>query len=258
MIYATDPTSTWTTKTIGFTTNDIGFCRYGNGYWLACGPGGKMSYASTPSGTWTYSASAMPLDYAFNALYAAGYWVVVGSNGSIKPTVAVATTVSGTWTAYQLASGPATGLVDVIYKDGTGWIVIDNVGALYTTSDPTSTWTSHAIASVTPTSIVYANGRYLVTTTSNAIYVSEDLSHWEIISVSSSAANTALYVNNKWLISGLSTTLATGFGSTTNTYSWISQSVTGGTVAAPVNDMRYANGTAVAVSTGNVIWVSNQ
>jgi len=138
---ATDPTSTWTSRTSGFGTTNINGVAYGNGNWVAVGYSGKIYTATDPTGTWSAATSS---GFGTNAIYGVGYgngnWVAVGYLGRIY----TATDPTGTWSA-AAASGFTHTIQNVAYGNGS-WVAVGGSNAsfdkLSTAIDPTGTWTS--------------------------------------------------------------------------------------------------------------------
>jgi len=133
---------TWTSRTSGFTTDEISNVAYdGNTYWVTVGGNGKIYWAINPTGTWTAASTpgfstTLILDVHYGS---DGYWVAVGFSGKIG----TATDPTGTWTqrSNPFSSGGGD-FISSVYHDGTTWTAVGSGGEMATATDPTSTWTS--------------------------------------------------------------------------------------------------------------------
>jgi len=141
MITATDPTSTWTSRTSGFGSTNIAGVDYEGSTWVAVGDSGTMTTASDPTSTWTVNSSAGTVfgSDVISATHYDGstYHVAVGDNGKM----ATATDPTSTWTSRTSSFG-TTRIRDVNYSSKLSlWCAVGNDGKIATASDPTSTWT---------------------------------------------------------------------------------------------------------------------
>lgn len=145
--------SSWTSRTSSFGTTDI-TCVASNGttLYVAAGQSGKL--ATSPDGiTWTQQTSSFGTTGILCIAYGNGYWVAGG--GSTK----VAYSTDGiTWT--QKTTGiTGTTVYSIAYGNGL-WVAQNDVGAIWTATDPTGTWTSRTstVAQAGVQSVHYSTG----------------------------------------------------------------------------------------------------
>lgn len=137
MLTATDPTGTWTARTSGFGSTNIGGVFYdGVTYWLAMGSSGKLTTATDPTGTWTSRTSSFGSTGLRSAAFDGTTYVTVGETGKL----ATATDPTSTWT--QRTSSFGTTRIRFITCDGVSmFVAVGNSGKIAYSTTPTSTWT---------------------------------------------------------------------------------------------------------------------
>lgn len=143
---ATDPTGTWTSRTVTPTTGQMSGQIDFDGTYYAVGADGTAGntfiYTATdPTGTWTGGSAGFSTNAQVRGLaYGGGYWVA----GSVGGQLRYATDPTGTWTA--VGTNPLTTIIALAYRDGV-WLVggATGSGTLSTkiayATDPTGTWT---------------------------------------------------------------------------------------------------------------------
>jgi len=118
--------------------------------WVAGGWHGELWTATDPTGTWTKQTSPLPADSTSvpSVVYGNGVWVAVANGGASNG--GLATSTDGT--AWTLSSSrPAHSTRNYVpnslaYANGY-WVLLDE-WVIYTTTDPTSTWTT-SVADIT-------------------------------------------------------------------------------------------------------------
>lgn len=143
---ATDPTGTWTSRTVTPTTGAIvGQIDFDGTYYAVSADGtagNTFVYTATdPTGTWTGGSAGFNSNSQVRAIgYGAGYWVA----GSVGGQLRYATDPTGAWTA--VGTNPLTTIINVAYRDGL-WFATGATGSgtlstkIATATDPTATWT---------------------------------------------------------------------------------------------------------------------
>ena len=156
---STNNGASWTARTSGFDTDYdwIQAFALGNSLLMAVGGGGvdynEFRIATSTNGTtWTLHTYSPDFDNFFAWAVAhgpgdtgglgGGTWVVVGAQWdetwSTSAASVLVSTDGATWTQYD--PGISQDLVSVAYSDGY-WVALDADGVVYTTQDPTGTWT---------------------------------------------------------------------------------------------------------------------
>jgi hypothetical protein len=115
---------------------------YGNGLWVAVGPGG-LATATDPTGMWTVRDAGFGTSQPRGAMWGNGLWVARGtSNTWAKSTDGI------NWTQQPAWDKPG-GLVDIQYGNGT-WVFVGGIAgnppitASIWASEDASTWTKKA------------------------------------------------------------------------------------------------------------------
>jgi len=176
ILYTTDPSSTWTTKTLQSSiiyTNSI-YCY--NGTWVICGATGTglpiIYYTNDPTGTWTYkqistsggNTNSCDSIYCYN-----GMWVITHSKTNGYPVIYYTTDPTGTWTRTEVQTGYYAGIHKVYCYNGI-WVLClcSNVNSyparIWYTTDPSGTWTQQNIdtsVTVQITDIYHHNGLWV-------------------------------------------------------------------------------------------------
>ena len=156
---ATDPTSTWTERTSPFAQR-IYSIDWDGTYWVVAGATGLISTATDPTGAWTAQTSSFDVgDTIWRVRYGNSIWVAVGSNGK----VATAIDPTGTWTQRSNPFGASEAIRSVAYGAGA-WVICGEAGTLCTATDPTSTWTertSSFAATDKLNDVLYSNGYWV-------------------------------------------------------------------------------------------------
>lgn len=126
--------SSWTTRTSSFSTTDIlGVASNGTSLYVAVGSTGKL--ATSPDGiSWTQRTSSFGTSEVNGVAFGNGYWVAVGASAKVAHS-----TDGITWT--QVTTGITGTVCAVGYGNGL-WVILSLTGAMYTATNPTSTWTS--------------------------------------------------------------------------------------------------------------------
>jgi photosystem II stability/assembly factor-like uncharacterized protein len=147
--------ATWTARTAsGATTFYWNGCYFLNGKFWIVGSNSNV-YNSTDGTTWTlvsgYSTAAGTYATPTTVDYYNGTYVISG-NGSL-----VTSTDGVTWTSRSAYGQPGYGLLSIGWC-GSKWVLVNNVYAVYTTTD----FTTYTQVNAKPTSMVVATAKVMI------------------------------------------------------------------------------------------------
>lgn len=128
--------SSWTERTSSFGSNIPFSVASNQQMYVACGSAGTV--ASSPDGiTWTQRTSGFSTTNVNCVAYGNGYWVIVGVLGK-----ASYSTDGITWTSINGLGISVTEDLNVIAYGNGLWVVAGDAGGMWTTTDPTASWTA--------------------------------------------------------------------------------------------------------------------
>ncbi len=227
---------TWTAQTSGFGSDDIYTVAYGDGLWIAAGPGGEL--ATSPDGvTWTAQTSGFGSN-AINAVaYGGGQWIAVGDSGFAR-----GSPDGVTWTNQTggLGFGSGVDINTVAYGDGL-WIVAGTSGKLATSPDGV-TWTAQTsgFGSNSINAVAYGGGQWIAAGWSGELATSPDGVTWTAQTSGMGHIYTVAYGDGQWIAAGTNGELATSPDGVT----WTAQ--TSGFGSNAINAVAYGGGLWIA------------
>jgi hypothetical protein len=198
MLTATDPTSTWTSRTSSFTANINGLW-YASSTWVAVGNSGELATASDPTSTWTQRTSSFGTDDINGVAYdGSTYWLAVGDDGAM----ATSSAPTSSWEQVSSTSFGTSDIYGCAYSsDLSLWIACGVDGKIARASDPTGTWTqcTNPFGSELLAAVVWdPNKDYFIVasvTTSNVAY-SDDGINWTLRDTGQSGKRGIAYGNS--------------------------------------------------------------
>ena len=136
---ATSPASdSWTSRTSGFSTDEVYGIAYGNSTWAIGGSSGKISSATDPTSTWTARTSGFGAHVVYDIASDNGsYFCAAGDIGNMSST----TDAASTWTARTSGFGTSDHWAVVYGNSMRIWVVTGADGKLATATSPSGTWT---------------------------------------------------------------------------------------------------------------------
>ena len=226
---------TWTSRTSAFGSNAINALAYGKNLYVAGGATGTLA-TSTDGITWTtrtsgfgtsaingiafglgqFAAAGASID---NGSYSSGLYVAVGATGTLATSpdgITWTTRTSGFGSPYAIngvAFGYSKSIVEASgYNSHAAQPIFVAVGAggIITTSFDGITWTARTSGvSTAISSVTFANGIFLATTTSSGYLFSVDGIYWNTGTASIGSVNllASTYNNGRWAVAGPGGTL---------------------------------------------------
>ena len=233
IIYATNPTSTWTPKDIlGMNEGRVVF-QDGN-YWVAgVNRQHQIWTATDPTGTWTYNPGQPPSPWGSDdetRSYASDgtNWLVVGGYDAAK--IATTTNPTSTWTNIDHGI-TCSQFKGVEYADGI-WVVVGNEGVVATATSPSGPWTkrdSGLPSYIEPGvntelfDVAYGDGVWMAVGGKGVVIITDDpTSTWETITppLGDTTLSSVAYGNGKWVIAGANGKMAIGEGFLSDNIDW--------------------------------------
>lgn len=150
LVYATNPSSSWTSATGVVAGNNWAVAGGDDGYYVAAASitsGNIISYTTDVTGTWTKASAGLASGQMRAVAWGGGYWVIGGLSGVMR----YATNPSGTWST-PTSVGFTSHIFYIAYFDGL-WVAAGGTSGgkveVRTTTDPTGTWTAATLPSIT-------------------------------------------------------------------------------------------------------------
>lgn len=228
--YSADGTSFSATGATGFGANAVMDVAYGNGRWVICGLNGNVSVSLNNSAWASQSGAFAPGQIAYGVAYGNGTFVICGAAGNIYTGSGAA---AMTWTSRTSGLGAAIG-VSACYNPDTGtFVVAADSGALVASTDLGVTWSTLVtdLPSSTPSRIVYANGTYILVS-STRTYRSADALTWTEFAPTTYVGTVTISAANGVFILGESYITPRPTWVSFNGVDWFAQTVTDVTRAA--------------------------
>jgi hypothetical protein len=123
------PVQFWSTQTSNFGASSICSVAYGNGVWVAGGPGGTLRTSTDNAVTWNTQTSNFGSSAICSVAYGNGVWVAGGNGGALR----TSTDNAVTWNT-QTSNFGSSAINAVAYGNGV-WVAVGAGAALRTLSD---------------------------------------------------------------------------------------------------------------------------
>ena len=244
--YASDPTSTWTSKNHD-TSGLVYSCRYGN-KWATASDGKHVYTATDPTGTWTDRTYPLGNDVPRALYYDGTYWFCGGGGGSTGHELQYTTDIDGSWTDWSPSGGSTVNGI-AWNTDKNIYVCVMNSGYMYRATSVGGTW-SNVTSSFGSSHIIRiaygGSGIFVAVGYSGKIATSTDGSTWtqRTSGVSTSLRGVA-YGNGGWVVVGDGPTLLTA---TDPTGTWTSRS---SGVSSDLNNVHYDSNRDLFIAIGD-------
>lgn len=202
--YATDPTSSWTAKSIESEGDDILYVKYADSVWVAGGASDALNVlwtATDPTSTWTARDVEFGEGNGVESIaFGNSTWVSAGTGGDLS----TASDPTSTWTAQS--SGLAADITDVAYGNGL-WVAVSGPNKIATSTN-TVNWTVHTLSfGSSYTGIAYGGGVWTLVGYTGILATSTDPTRDNSWSVRTSGFGTSniwavRYANGIWVAVG--------------------------------------------------------
>lgn len=163
---ATDPTGTWTSRTVSMTGQPVTYVAYGGGAWVLVGGDTQdIIKTSTDLATWSVpTTNPFTGTLGLSVVATDGTtWCAMGSSSSTTPRyeIATATNPAGTWTLRQSPYNVNESITYVMRYGNGYWVRGGINGDLQVATNPAQTWTVEAALEDIVSDICYADSTWV-------------------------------------------------------------------------------------------------